>query len=275
MKHFLRSKGLKATAIALTVILAIVLASVLWGGGTSFLASGVRVVTGPIERALFGAAGWTESVIGSFKEFQTLKAENAQLQLQLAEMEAEIRLAKTSNDENARLRTLLGLVENGTDFETVTTASVISYSPTNWSSSLVIGAGSVNDVEVGDCIITAEGFLVGQVTEVGATNAQVRTVIDLDSSIGALVDRNGVSGIASGDFELMRRGVLRLGYLPVGSDLLNGDTVLSSGKGEAFPAGLVIGKISAYRIDDSGMNWYGEVTPSADLNAVTQIFVVR
>ncbi|MDR0857663.1 MAG: rod shape-determining protein MreC [Oscillospiraceae bacterium] len=275
MKHFLRSKGLKATAIVLTVILAIALASVLWGGGTSFLASGVRVVTGPIERAFFGAADWAGSAVASFEEFQTLKAENAELQLKLAQMEAEIRLAKTSNEENARLRTLLGLVENGATFENVTTASVISFDASNWSSSLAIGAGSVNDVEVGDCVITAEGFLVGQIISVSATTSQVRTVIDLDSSIGALVDRNGVSGIASGDYELMRKGVLRLGYLPVGADLLNGDTVLSSGKGEAFPAGLVIGKISAYRIDDSGMNWYGEVTPSADLNAVTQIFVVR
>jgi rod shape-determining protein MreC len=161
-------------------------------------------------------------------------------------------------------------------FVPIASVNVIARSSSSWTSTITIGGGSVEGIEVGDSVITVQNFLVGQVVSVGATTAEVRTIIDIDSSIGALIDRSSVSGVASGDFELMNRGVMRLSFLSVsGADLLNGDTILTSGKGEVFPHGLVIGKISAYRIDDSGMNWYGEITPSADLDSLTTVVVVR
>jgi rod shape-determining protein MreC len=275
MKNFFKTNGIRAAAILLTLLLVLIVAAAIWGGEGSPVGSAVRVLTSPVERLISAAGNELDNFTGYFREYELLKEENADMRSQIAEMDAEIRAARSSNSENDKLKALLGLMETEQDFEVKTISRVISRTASNWSSTLLIGGGALDGIETGDTVITEEGYLVGQVIEVGATTAEVRTLIDVDSSVGAIVDRNSLLGVASGDFELMRQGELRLGILPVGADLLNGDVVLTSGAGEVFPQGLIIGNVTAYVIDDSGMNWHGNVKPSALLDSLTEVFVVR
>jgi rod shape-determining protein MreC len=188
-------------------------------------------------------------------------------------MEKTVRLAKISNDENDRLRTLLNLQYQRPDmvFED---ANVISWNPSNWSSTFVINKGSSSGIALYDSVITETQALVGQIIEVGATTSVVRTIVDAETSVGALIDRTGISGVANGEFTLMNEGVLKLAFLPAGSDLINGDTVLSSGKGEVFPQDLIIGTIISTQKEESGLSWYGIIQPAAELHALTQVFVI-
>jgi len=275
MKKFFRSRGITTTAIALILLIVLVISTLLFGGEGSPVNSVIRFATSPIERLFSRGLDQLQNLYAYLHEFDRIKAENAELRKTIADMETDIRNARGANEENEKLRSLLELMKKEPAYVPITIVQVIGRSSSSWTSTITIGGGSIDGIQVGDSVITDQGFLVGQVTSVGATTAEVRTIIDIDSSIGALIDRSGISGMASGDFELMNRGVLKLDLLPSGSDLLNGDTILTSGTGEIFPQGLVIGKISAYRIDDSGMNWYGEITPSADLDALTLVEVVR
>ena len=150
----------------------------------------------------------------------------------------------------------------------------MSWNASSWSSSFVINRGSKSGIELHDCVITEHGYLVGEVVEVSSHSAVVRTVIDSDTSVGALVDRNGLSAVAEGDFQLMGEGKLKLDYLPNGSELLTGDVVMTSGKGEVYPADLVIGKITGIESDGSGYSAYGIITPLAELDALTEVFVI-
>ena len=72
---------------------------------------------------------------------------------------------------------------------------------------------------------------------------------------------------------------LCLSYLTIvflnASALFIGDTVLTTGGGGVFPAGLVVGTVDELRLDGGGFTEYGVLTPAAELSALRQVFVIR
>ncbi|NLO48558.1 MAG: rod shape-determining protein MreC [Clostridiales bacterium] len=274
MKDFFKNKGIKV-AVALAAVLIVILMSTFLSAGRSNLFANIfRTVTSPFESGLSSVADYLEGVYDYMYGFDKLKAENEELKAKIADMEKAVRQAKISNDENDRLRELVNLQVKRPHlvFED---ALVISWNSSNWSSTFVINKGSSSGVELYDSVITESEALVGQIIEVGATTSVVRTVVDAETSIGALIDRTGISGVASGEFTLMGENRLKLSFLPSGSDLINGDTVLTSGKGEVFPQDLVIGTIVSTQKEESGLNWYGIISPAAELSKLTQVFVIK
>ena len=82
-------------------------------------------------------------------------------------------------------------------------------------------------------------------------------------------------GVAVGDFSLMGDGRLRMDYLPADCQLLGGDLVVTSGLGGYYPSGLVIGSVEEVKLDDSGSTQYAVLSPSADFDALTEVFVIK
>ena len=76
-------------------------------------------------------------------------------------------------------------------------------------------------------------------------------------------------------FALMGQGRLKLSYLPHSAQLVSGDEVLTSGKGDVFPSGLVVGTVEAVFTDPSGMNRYAVVEPDVDLDSLVEVFVIK
>ena len=150
--------------------------------------------------------------------------------------QAQAREGQEALAENERYRDLLGFTQRHTDFE-LEPANVVSYGASNWSSTLTLSKGSDSGIAVGDCVMNESGALVGQVIETGSTWATVRTVIDVDMSVGGYISGSGATAMVLGDFTLMQQGCVRFGYLAEGMSIFTGDTVLTSGKGGAFPAG--------------------------------------
>ena len=163
-------------------------------------------------------SGWTEYLT----EFDALKEENGQLKMKIAEMEESVRQAEADRDENVRLRELAGLREQRRDLH-FESARILVQDASNWSSMLTVNKGTAHDVEVGDCVVTEAGCLVGVVTKAGSNWSTVRTVLDSETSIGALVFRSGATAVAQGDFALMSEGRLALNYLGTEPDVVSGD----------------------------------------------------
>lgn len=213
--------------------------------------------------------GW----IDYFTEFDRLQAENEALKLQIAEMEASIRQAERDREENQRLRELNELRKQRRDLH-FESARVVEGDSSNWSSILTINKGTAHDVAVGDCVITETGFLVGVVTEAGLNWSTVRTVLDSDASIGALVVRSDLTAVAQGDFTLMDQGKLKLAYLGTKPDLVVGDLVVTSGLGGYYPTQLVIGYVEEVSIGDDGLAQHAVIAPQVDLDSLSQVFVI-
>ena len=274
MRELLKKKGFAVAAATLAVAIILGISAYALGGRSGFLTNAVNAVMRPVGSGVAVIADFLEDLYGYMYEYDRLRTENEDLKAKIAEMEQQIRDSNAANEENKRLRKLLELREKRSDFQ-LESATINSWGSSNWSSTFTISKGSTSGIELYDCVITEHGYLVGQVIKLGPTTATVRTIIDTNMNVGALIERTGISAIASGDFEKMREGKLKLTFIPDGAEILNGDTILTSGKGEYIPKGLVIGKVTDAGMDPTALTQYAVITPSAALNELSQVFVIK
>ncbi len=267
MKAFFKRSGI-AVGCALAAILIILLIASIFGGGLHSL----RDLFSPVDRLVTRGMDKLEHIYGYMYNYDKLVEENAELRSRIAEMEEELRQSVSSNKENENLRKILGLAEANEDYS-FADARLVSWTASVWSSSFTIDRGSKDGIEVGDCVVTADGFLVGRVTATGRSSATVHTILDSASGVGALTDA-GVTAVAEGDYNLMQEGKLRLTYMEDANSVVSGDKVITSGKGGIYPSGLVIGTVESVSIDPSGLSAGGVVVPDADIAAVTDLFII-
>ncbi|MGI6498699.1 MAG: rod shape-determining protein MreC [Oscillospiraceae bacterium] len=274
MRRFWRGRGLFALIIALFLVIALGVSSSLFPSRFPFLANAFGSVVSPIQNGIAQAVGWVNQVSDYMTDFDALKAENESLKLEIAKLEAQMRDAERSEQENKRLHTLLHLQEKRKDF-TFEAATVVSRGSSNWSSTMTLSKGSAGGVAVDNCVVTETGALVGIVKEVGFNWCTVISVIDTDLQIGGTSFQTGEMAILEGDFALMTERRLKLSYLAEDSTISPGDLILTSGRGGIYPSGLLVGRVVSLKTDVSGISQYAVVKPEADLEQLSQVFIIR
>ena len=262
------------TVPALAALIAVLLSIMGYFSVTSApLPNLAGMIAAPFRSVSASLAEMAGSWSAYFTQFDALKEENQQLKLKIAEMEEIVRQAQADRDENVRLREAVGLREQRRDLD-LESARVLAQDTSNWSSLLTVNKGTAHDVAVGDCVVTETGYLVGVVTEAGLNWATVRTILDSESSIGALVFRSKSNTLAQGDFALMRENRLTLSYLGTEPDVVSGDLIVTSGLGGYYPSDLVIGHVEEVRTSDNGLAQYAILTPEAELHDLVQVFII-
>lgn len=274
MKEYIRKNGIKVGIIVAAVMLIIGLGAVARGGRISLLQNATGVIKAPMQKVLSSTVNWINSIYGYLYEYDSLMAENESLRSQLADAQKSARDGISASEENVRLRRLLELREQHTSYE-MESAKVVLWSSSNWSSAFTISKGENSGIELGDPVITEYGAVVGQITELGENWATVSTLIDIDMSVGAFVGATGNSGMVVGEYSYMKDKQAKLTFLADGAQIFVGDDVLTSGSGGAFPAGLVIGTLTAVQTEAGGQIEYGIVKPQCDLDSLVQVFIIK
>ena len=274
MKNYLKTHGIKLGIIVLVVAAVAFASSLLMKGNAGVVRNVSGIVKAPVQNVVGSMANWLESMYGYFYDYDKLVAENEQLRAELTKAQESARNGMDAMEENERLRNLLDFKEKSSDM-TLESAKVVSWTSSNWENAFTVSKGSAAGIEVGDCVITEYGVLVGQVTEVGTNWATIRTAIDVDTNIGALVVGSGSSGMLIGEYSAMKDGCAKLSYLPDGAQVFKGDTIVTSGSGGAFPQGIVIGTVTSVESEAGGQVKYGLVKPNCDLSSLVQVFIVK
>ena len=273
MRDFLEKYGLRLLIV--TTVCAVLISALSFLGSTSsFLENAVGVLTSPFRAAATAVSTWVADKQHYYQDYSALLAENEALRKQVAELESEARQAQSDREENALLRDLLALREQRRDF-TFESAVIIDRQSTNWTSALTLNRGTAHGVARNDCVVSAEGYLVGVVSEVGYNWCTVLTIIDTDTEIGARIFRTQEVAVAEGDLAWMNEGKLKLNYLSADAQLLSGDVVVTSGLGGFYPGGLVLGTVDSVRTDDDGLAQYAILTPSAHLDDLSEVFIIK
>ena len=274
MKEYLKKNGIKLGVLVLAVAIIVGFAAAARGGKIGLLQNVSEIVQAPVKKVLSSTVNWFNTIYGYLFEYDSLVAENESLRSQLADAQESARKGIEANEENERLRKLLQLREQHTDY-IMESAKIVLWSSSNWSSSFTISKGSTSGIELGDPVVTEYGVLVGQITELGTTWATVSTLIDVDMSVGAYVGDSGSSGMVVGEYSFMKNKQAKLTYLADGAQIFVGDDVLTSGSGGAFPAGLVIGTLTAVKTESGGQLEYGVVEPGCKFDELVQVFIIK
>ena len=273
MKHLFTPR---VRAVVIIVLLLAVGLSIVTGlTGVNIPEMLVQGVLTPIRTGVSSLTEGAQRLYDYMFRFEAISAENAALKEQLAQMEDDAREASAIARENERLRALLELKQAHEDF-TLVDGYIISWSSNDWSNTVTINRGANAGLEAGMCAITANGQVVGLISEVGPNYAVIKTVLDSSIEISATLSSSGetgYNGMVQGGYSSELAGLLRMNYLPSHSVIHNNDQVVTTGS-TVYPRGLILGYVMDAGYEDTGMAMYAILRPAADISSLEQIFIV-
>ena len=269
-------RNLFSTRVKVILVLAVLLSA-----GLAIL-SGITNTTIPdllIQGALtpFRAAATTltrtaEKYYGYMFRYEALAAENEVLLARIAEMEDVARQADATARENERLRQLTGLQAVHEDYKMVD-AYIIGWSSTDWENTLTINRGTTSGIQENMCAITANGEVVGLVTDVGLNWAEVTTILDSTLEISGTISASGYNGMVKGGYVDGHETLLKMNYLPSAAIIRNKEQVVTSGS-TVYPRGLIMGYVVDAGFDDTGVAKYALLEPAVNIGSLEQVFIV-
>ncbi|WP_187116838.1 rod shape-determining protein MreC [Rubeoparvulum massiliense] len=236
-----------------------------------FFKDSIALVEGLFNKPAHGLA----SFFDNWSSMQNLREENQLLKANLdqyAQTAARLQLMERRVDE---LEKLLKLKDSLTQYDLIQ-AEVVYRNPDRWSDHLTINKGSVDGIENNMAVITDQG-LIGRVDRVSKFSATVQllTNIDLGNHISAIAQgkEDEVFGLLEG-YEYAS-GQLIMRKIPLGASIVKGDTIITSGLGGVFPAGLFIGTVTEVMKGDNGLTQEAKVEPAADFYRIDYVAVVK
>ncbi len=206
-------------------------------------------------------------VISYVMQLTDLRETNLALLQDLTEARLEIQKLEECGLENERLRQLLGFRERKA--QSLFPAEVIGRDPGRLYNNLLIDEGTHEGMRPNLAVVAADG-VVGKIIETSPKTALVQTVIDPDFRASALVRRTRVVGILRGG----DMGQCVLADVPVRSDVIEGDTVITSGLGGVFPGALMLGTVTKVSEKKGALFQDIIVRPSADVGRIEEVFVI-
>ena len=211
------------------------------------------------------------SVTSALREFLSTRdrliRRNAQLEQELLLLKAETARNDALRVENDRLRELFNSRARLPD--DVLIAELIEVNPDRTRQEIVIDKGGNDGVAVGQAVIDSAGVF-GQVVEITPFTGRVLLLTDPAHSIPVLVVRSDVRAIASGG----GKGRHWLKDVPLMTDIVAGDQLVSSGLGRRFPFGYPVGVVdSVVRSPQQNLAQVGWI-PNATLDRSRHVLVV-
>ena len=270
MRHFFSNK-VRIVLIA-AVLIAILLTVVSSLTGISIADMAVKGILTPLRTGVSKLTDRAEQLYNYMFSYESLAEENASLKEQLSQIQEDARKADAVERENDRLRALLALKEANEDYQLVD-SYIISRSSQEWSNYFTINRGANAGLEAGMCAITANGEVVGLVSEVGPNYAVVKSVLDSSLEISATISSSGYNGMVQGGYSTGLDGLLRMDYLPSSAVIRNHDQVVTSGS-TVYPRNLIIGYVVDAGFDDTGVAKYALLEPAVNVGSLEQIFIV-
>ncbi|MDJ0735669.1 MAG: rod shape-determining protein MreC [Nostocaceae cyanobacterium] len=154
-------------------------------------------------------------------------------------LELETRIVELEN-QNQKLKKLVGYVEKQSSSSQGIVARVIGRGADNWWQLVTLNRGSRSGIKEG-FVVKGEGGLVGLVQSVTPSTSRVLLITDLKSKVGVNISRTGTKGVLRGDSSA--EAVMEF-YEKVPNVKL-GDLVATSTYSQKYPAGLAIGKVKS------------------------------
>ena len=166
-----------------------------------------------------------------------LVEENHSLREQHDRDAAQLSQLQSLQQENRHLRNLLELPQRG-EFS-ARPADILYAERDVFKRKLLVGKGADAGVKVGQVVMDDMG-IVGQVTRVHPWLSEVTLITEKDHAVPVQVVRNGLRTIVFGAGDTSH---LSLRYMPISSDIQNGDVLVTSGIDGVYPPGIPVAKV--------------------------------
>ena len=237
----------------------------------SFLESVASSVVTPIQRVFTDLKNKIQGNSAYFTDIETLENENEELKAKNSELETQLRELESIKADNTTLQEYMNLTQKYADYATIP-AYVINRDVSNYSSDLIINVGSNDGVDVNMTVIADKG-LVGHIISVTKNTAKVQVIVDSASTVSCNISTTEESIICKGTIE--NNQVLRASYIPTEAELIQGDSVYTSGLGGIYRKGIFIGTIKEIITTSNSIDRYAKIEPAVDFSKVDTVLVIN
>lgn len=235
--------------------------------------------TGRVDNILIGTAGGVQkhffymgqglqSLVDGYFFLVDAKKTAENLQKQNDELQAKLTSMQDVQLENTRLRDAL-------QFKTTITlpllaAHVVAHDVSSDYLGIRIDRGEVDGIRAGMGVI-APGGVVGRVLRVTANYSDVLALADPTSNVDVLIQRSRARGILSGQAKQL---TCKLKYIDRLDDVQVEDTLVTTGFENVFPAGLLVGHVTAVIPNSNGILQTVTVKTAVNIYRLEEVFVV-
>jgi len=240
----------RAILVVLLVLIAFGLLTLNQSGALEPVRNLVLAPLTALQRSIAAATGGSAPQTA---DVAALQERNAELEAQVTELQGEVVQLRENEAQLNLLAGLLSWARTQPD-NTYLAANVIGRDPSPFVSFIILDRGSDHGVARDMPVVTERG-LVGRVVEVTSTACKVQLILDADSAVNARLQKSRDEGVVVGRLA----GGLQMQFISQQAQVQPGDTVVTSGLGGTYPAGIVLGTVRAVEKQDF------EVLQSADL----------
>lgn len=265
MKNFVRSTGFKV----LLCVLAFLIGMMIYAAATDFGAV-TGAILSPIQSVVSSISNGIHETFDSSHTKANLEKENEKLKEEINKLHEEQVELDELRRQNELYKEFLGLKEENPDY-TFVDARVIAVDPSDPYHNFTINRGSLKDVKEKNVVMTPAG-MVGVVYEAGLNYAKVRTILDPELQVSCYDSRTREDGMSTNTLDYANDGQFKLAQMDRNSTAAIGDAVVTYGG--IYPSGLLVGEMVAVQGDSDGLSKYAIVKPYADIQAVSEVFVI-
>ena len=224
-----------------------------------------------VARPFRDAWGWASDLLDAKDENDELRQENEELRAELI----EARTAAQQYAVESRISDYVSGPRFPTDFDPIV-ARIIGRPPTPYQQEVIVSAGSGDGIKRNAPVVSPDGNLVGQVTDLTDSTARITLITDQSSSVSAVVLETEASGV-------VKHGAspssLILDRVEKDEMASAGNTVITAGwtteRFESlFPRGIAIGTVESVGQQDVDLFKRIQVAPLADFDALSTVIVL-
>lgn len=257
----------------ITAVVGVMLLTRINGGETNIIERSIATAITPIQSTFNSFISALAGELQKLKLRGTLEKEYNRL---LAENEKLVYDAMFANElqiELSQYKSLFAEVSLNEALNPIA-CKVIGRDAGNYFSVFTINKGSNSGI-ANFMAVTSNGALIGYTYNVTPNKADVRTIIDSEASIAALIQSSRDQGTIRGTLGIDGKPLCRMYYLPDKNLPRPGDEVVTSGVGMSFPRGIPIGTVreSTRGLEENKL--FIVVEPKNDFRHVENVIVLR
>jgi rod shape-determining protein MreC len=234
--------------------------------GTSRFQMAVQTITYPVQISVQAVVSTIKNTWNSYINLIEVNEENKLLKQQLLNMEEKLNQHIENSVQFFRLRSQLLFAQKKARNEIF--SEIIGESADNTHQIRLINRGSNQLLQRNYIVIRKEG-LVGRIQSVSPYQSSVQLIIDHRSRVPALIQRNRVRGLIYGTHDGME-----MRQINQHAKIKIGDRVISSGLGNLYPKGILIGWVSGINREPHELFKTARLDSAVDFNQIEEVFTI-
>lgn len=225
----------------------------------------------PVEYVASAMARTVSSLLGEYVYLVDVKADNAKLSYENAQLRARVSELVAMESENRRYKELLGLKTTlGPD---TVSAVVVSKDTTDYFRVTRVALDAAAPGLKPNMPVVSLGGVVGTVLRVAGEKVDVQLTVDSGFGVDVVVERTHARGFVRGTGN-EERYLVYVEYVQRDDEIDVGDTLVTSGYGCRFPSGIAVAKVTKVVKREFGIYQQVEAKPTVDFSRLSEVLVL-